>query len=152
MKKQLIVVLLILLMLFSTVSEISATTVFLTSDNIIGESEDIDMLNSIKNYMEKLSNGQIYSYFDKGALHYDKVSKRILVGDTFIDNVLIKDNLFILEVDDVPIENISHYIVQDGITEEIGRVDKDKVLENIGGYSAKVDTNNNVLKIKLGKQ
>ena len=100
----------------------------------------------------KLSNGQIYSYFDKGALHYDKVSKRILVGDTFIDNVLIKDNLFILEVDDVPIENISHYIVQDGITEEIGRVDKDKVLENIGGYSAKVDTNNNGLKIKLGKQ
>ena len=67
MKKQLIVVLLILLMLFSTVSEISATTVFLTSDNIIGESEDIDMLNSIKNYMEKLSNGQIEVIVDSQA-------------------------------------------------------------------------------------
>ncbi len=98
----------------------------------------------------ELSNGKIYSCFDANSIHYDKVSKKILVGNTIIDNVIINDNLFILKIDDIPIEQISHYVVQDSLTEEIGRINKNDVLENIGGYSLKVD--NEILKIRLGKQ
>lgn len=106
----------------------------------------------------ELSDGSIYSFFDKGAIHYDKVSKKILVNDVLIDNVIIKNDLFIIKIDDIPIENISHYIVQNELTEELGRVDKDKVLENIGGCSYRIkelDSNNEqrkaVLSLKIGK-
>lgn len=98
----------------------------------------------------ELSNHQIYSCFDADSIHYDKASGKILVGNTIIDNVIINNDLFILKIDDIPVEQISHYVVQDSLTEEIGRINKNDVLENIGGYSLKVD--NEVLKIRLGKQ
>lgn len=100
----------------------------------------------------ELSDGSIYLFFDKGAIHYDKVEHKILVGDTLIDNVLIQNNLFILKIDDMDIEDISHYVVQNELTEEIGRIDKNKVLENIGGCSYSMDENNGILSLKIGKQ
>ena len=60
MKKQIAIIILAILLLASVVQEVSATTtVFLTSDNIMGTNEDADMLNSVKTYIEKLSNGEI---------------------------------------------------------------------------------------------
>ncbi len=66
MKRKMITIILIFLLLFSAVNGVFAkTTVFLTSDNIIGEDEDISMLNSIKNYIEELSNGEIEVIVDE---------------------------------------------------------------------------------------
>ncbi len=60
MKKQIAIIILAILLLASVVQEVSAaTTVFLTSDNIMSTSDDADMLNSIKTYIEKISNGEI---------------------------------------------------------------------------------------------
>lgn len=60
MKNKGMIILLIMLLLSSSVGQVYATTtVFLTSDNIIGENDDVKMLNSIKNYIEELSNGEI---------------------------------------------------------------------------------------------
>ena len=68
MKKEVIRLLLIFLLLSSCISEVSATTtIFLTSDNIIGENEDINMLNSIKAYIEEISNGEIKVIVDDEA-------------------------------------------------------------------------------------
>ena len=99
----------------------------------------------------KLSDGNIYSFFDTNAIHYDKTQGKILVGNEFIDNVLIQNNLFILEIDDMPVEDITHYVTQDETTGEIGRLDKNKVLEYIGGCSYKMEENG-VLSLKIGKQ
>ncbi len=60
MKKQIAIIILAILLLASVVQEVSATTtVFLTSDNIMGTTDDANMLNSIKKYIEKISNGEI---------------------------------------------------------------------------------------------
>ena len=59
MKKKIIILLILLLLMSSTINGAFAKKVFLTSDNIIGEKEDKNMLNSIKNYIEELSNGEI---------------------------------------------------------------------------------------------
>ena len=68
MKKEGMIILLIFLLLSSGVGQVyGKTTVFLTSDNIIGEDEDVKMLNSIKNYVEDLSNGEIEVIVDSEA-------------------------------------------------------------------------------------
>ena len=65
MQKEIISIFIMFLILISCISEVSATTtVFLTSDNIISESDDIKMLNSIKNYIEAYSNGTIKVIID----------------------------------------------------------------------------------------
>ena len=98
----------------------------------------------------KLSNNQIYSFFDKDAMHYDEQSGKILVGDAFIDNVLINNaGLFIIEINDVDVNEYTTILVQNSTTGEIARRDKNKLLEDIGGYSAKVESTK--LSLKLGK-
>lgn len=64
MKKKISVLLLILLLLTSTVS---ATSLFLTSDSISNTDNDLEMLKSIKNYVEELSGGQITVTIDSQA-------------------------------------------------------------------------------------
>ena len=60
MKKQIAIIILAILLLASVIQDVSAaTTVFLTSDNIMGTNDDADMLNSIKTYIEEISNGKI---------------------------------------------------------------------------------------------
>ena len=60
MKKQIAIILLAILLLASVIQDVSATTtVFLTSDNIMGTNDDVGMLNSIKTYIEEISNGEI---------------------------------------------------------------------------------------------
>lgn len=68
MKKDGLIIAVIFLLLISSVGEVSAAkTLFLTSDNIIGHDDDIKMLNSIKNYIEELSNGEIKVIVDSQA-------------------------------------------------------------------------------------
>lgn len=60
MKKQIAIIILTILLLASVIQDVSAaTTVFLTSDNIMGTNDDADMLNSIKTYIEEIINGKI---------------------------------------------------------------------------------------------
>lgn len=108
----------------------------------------------------ELSDGSIYSFFDKDAMHYDEQSGKILVGDAFIDNVLIQNNLFIMKLDDVPIDKvIDNLLTQDKLTGKIRRRDINKVLEDIGGCSyqiKEIGSNNGeqkqaVLSLKIGK-
>lgn len=68
MKKQIVIILLTLILLTSIVQEVSATTtVFLTSDNIMETNDNVNMLNSIKSYIEDLSNGKIKVIIDTQA-------------------------------------------------------------------------------------
>ena len=64
MKEKISILLVITLILTSTVS---ATNVFLTSDSISNTDNDLDMLKSIKNYVEELSGGQITVTIDPQA-------------------------------------------------------------------------------------
>ncbi len=64
MKEKISILLVIALILTSTVS---ATNVFLTSDSISNTDNDLDMLKSIKSYVEELSGGQITVTIDSQA-------------------------------------------------------------------------------------
>lgn len=64
MKKKISLLIIILLLMTSTCN---ATTVFLTSDSISNQDNDLHMLNSIKDYVEELSDGQITVVVDPQA-------------------------------------------------------------------------------------
>jgi hypothetical protein len=87
MKKISITILLTSLLLLSCISQVSATTtVFITCDNINGDSSDVDMLNSIKNYVEELSNGQIKVIVDGQSPNPGEASRGIeSSADAIID-------------------------------------------------------------------
>lgn len=100
----------------------------------------------------KLSNGAIYSIFDNGALRVDETTKKLITGNTVVDKVILDGHLNIIEIDDVPLtDNISNVLVQDTSTGEIKKRTVNKLLEDIGGISASVDTSSSVLTLKLGK-
>ena len=67
MKRRIIVLTLCFLLVFSAIQATSATSVFLTSDHIGRQSNDLDMLNSVKNYIEEISNGEITVTIDQYA-------------------------------------------------------------------------------------
>ena len=73
MKKQIAIIILTILLLASVIQDVSAaTTVFLTSDNIMGTNDDADMLNSIKTYIEEISNGKINVIVDSNPQDLEK--------------------------------------------------------------------------------
>ncbi len=81
MRKEAIIILFIFLLISSSVGQVYATkTVFLTSDNIIRENDDVKMLNSIKNYVEELSNGQIKVIVDSKSPSPGEASRGIESG------------------------------------------------------------------------
>lgn len=99
MKKKSISILLIFLLLFSCISQVCATTtVFITSDNINGDSDDVDMLNSIKKYVEELSNGQINVIVDEQSPSPGEASRGIESNADAIVDLAAADpgNLLIL--------------------------------------------------------
>ena len=67
MKKEIICSIFIILIVFSTINSVCATTVFLTSDNIVNQETDVRMLNSIKKHIEEISNGEIQVIVDSQA-------------------------------------------------------------------------------------
>ena len=60
------------------------TTIFITSDNIINDNGDDKMLNSIKNYLEELSNKQIKVMVDNKLPNPKKASRRIKVVQMYV--------------------------------------------------------------------
>ena len=68
MKKQIAILLLAILIVAPLVHDVSASkTVFLTSDNIIDQDNDVKMLNSIKSYIEEISGGELQVIVDNQA-------------------------------------------------------------------------------------
>ena len=67
MKKQITIIAITFLLVISLLSGVSATTVFLTSDHIGSENNDLNMLNSVKNYIEEFSDGRITAVVDSQA-------------------------------------------------------------------------------------
>lgn len=101
----------------------------------------------------KLSNGDIYSIFDEGALRLDSTTHKLITGNTVVDQVILNGNLYILEIDDVPVEQtISNVLVQDTTTGEIMRRSTNKLLEDIGGISYSMDESTGTLSLQIGRQ
>ena len=68
MKRKIAIILMAIMILAPVMQDVSAAkTVFITSDNIIDHDTDLKMLNSIKNYMEELSNGELQVIVDNQA-------------------------------------------------------------------------------------
>lgn len=65
--RKIVFLLLAMLIIAPTIQEVSAETLFLTSDNIIGPETDYDMLTSIAQFIEEISNGTIEVTVDSQA-------------------------------------------------------------------------------------
>ena len=99
----------------------------------------------------KLSDGSVYSIFDEGALRLNNEGK-LITGNSLVDKVIVDGNLYITEVDDVPVEdgitNVVTMVMEDGHW-VMKRRSTDYLLKDIGGISSEVD--NNILNLKIGK-
>lgn len=67
MKKQIIILMLCFLLVFSFIQTSSATSLFLTSDHIGTQNNDFEVLQSIKDYIEEISDGSITVTIDSQA-------------------------------------------------------------------------------------
>ena len=68
MKKQIAILLLAILIVAPLVQDVTASkTVFITADNIIDHDNDVKMLNSIKSYIEEISNRELQVIVDNEA-------------------------------------------------------------------------------------
>ena len=68
MKKQIAILIMILLIVAPVIQDVSASkTAFITSDTIIDQENDVKMLNSIKSYIEQISGGNIQVIVDNQA-------------------------------------------------------------------------------------
>lgn len=65
MKKEIAIFLMAILLLAPIIQDVSASkTVFLSSDNIMNPDSDLEMLTSIKGYIEEMSNGELQVIID----------------------------------------------------------------------------------------
>lgn len=98
----------------------------------------------------KLSDGSVYSIFDEGALRLNDEGK-LVTGNKIVD-ALILDGLYIIEIDDVSVEesidNVVTAVYEDGRW-VMKRRSTDLLLKDINGTSHEV--NGSVLNLKLGK-
>ena len=68
MKKQIAIFLMILLIATPFLQGVTATkTVFITTDNVVNQEQDLKVINSIKNYVEELSGGELQVVVDNQA-------------------------------------------------------------------------------------
>ena len=100
----------------------------------------------------KLSNGSVYSIFDEGALRLNEAGK-LITGNTIVDQVILEGNLYISEVDDVPvdeaIDNVVTMVRDENGYYTLKKRSTEKLLEDIGGTSHEV--NGAVLSLHIGK-
>lgn len=100
----------------------------------------------------KLIDGSVYSFFDEGALRLNE-NNVLITGNSQIDQVILQGNLYITEIDDVPVSQaISNVLVQNETTGEILKRSTDKLLEDIGGASYAMQDATGTLLLKIGKQ
>ena len=68
MKKQIAILIMAILIIAPVIQDVSASkTVFITSDNIIDHDQDVKLLNSLKNYIEEISGGELQVIVDNQA-------------------------------------------------------------------------------------
>lgn len=68
MKRQIAILIMAILILAPVMQDVSAAkTVFITSDNIINHDSDVQLLNSLKSYIEELSGGELQVIVDNQA-------------------------------------------------------------------------------------
>ena len=68
MKKQIALLIMTILIVAPVIQDVTATqTVFITSDNIVDHETDIEILNSLKNYIEEYSDGELQVIVDNQA-------------------------------------------------------------------------------------
>jgi len=98
----------------------------------------------------KLSNNQIYSIFDNGALRLDEVTHKLITGNSIVDQVILDGDLYITEVDDIPVDP-TNVLVWEETTGQIYKRSTNLLLEDIGGISYGMNANTGILSLKYGK-
>lgn len=99
----------------------------------------------------KLSDGQIYSFFDTGAIRQNAQGV-LITGNQIIDEAILQGHLYITEIDDMNVA-VDNVLTQNASTGAIMKRDANKLLKDIGGASAfnDMDANNGILSLKIGK-
>ena len=98
----------------------------------------------------KLNDGQIYSIFDTGAIHLNDQG-RLVTGNFIVDNVLIDQDKFIIEINDLPVDQAAdYYLVQQSGSFSIQRRQRKDVLKDIGGASYDIDAEHVILQLQVG--
>lgn len=96
----------------------------------------------------KLSNGNVYSIFDEGALRLidykdpttQVVRKVIGTGNSVVDQVIIEQQLTIAEIDDIDISKYDGKVIaRDKDTGILHEVSLRKLLNDLGVITASVD-------------
>ena len=100
----------------------------------------------------KLSDGSVYSIFDEGALRLNSEGK-LITGNDIVDSLILSvKELYIAEVDDVPvgngIDNVVTMVQENGYW-VLKRRSTEHLLKDIGGTSHSVS--GNTLNLKIGK-
>ena len=68
MKKRIAILIMALLIIAPVIQDVSATkTVFITTDNIVDHDFDVNLINSIKNYIQEISGGELQVVVDNQA-------------------------------------------------------------------------------------
>ena len=80
----------------------------------------------------KLSNGNIYSIFDQGALRLDPTSKVILTGVDPVDEAILQGHLSITEIDDIPLVDFDYKVLVQDSNGEIKKRELRQVLAELG--------------------
>jgi hypothetical protein len=99
----------------------------------------------------RLSDGSVYSIFDEGALRLDSEG-RLITGNKIVDGLILNSNLYITEIDDVPVdEGISNVVtaVRENGRWVMKKRSTEYLLKDIGGASYEVS--DNILNLKIGK-
>lgn len=106
----------------------------------------------------KLSNGDIYSIFDQGALRLDPTTKKIITGVGPVDEAILDGHLSITEIDDVPLAQVQYKVLVSPVIGtdastgkpiygEVQTQDIRQVLKNLGLLTARLD--DNVLRLEV---
>ena len=100
----------------------------------------------------KLSDGSVYSIFDEGAIRLNEAGK-LVTGNEIVDTVILEGNLYITEIDDIPvdesIDNVVTMVRDSNGYYTFKRRSTEKLLQDIGGTSHGVQ--DGVLSLKVGK-
>ena len=93
MKKQIAILIMALLILAPVIQDVSASkTVFITSDNINNQNDDIKMLNSIAKYIEEISGGELQVIVDNEAPAPGEGYRSIAVTSDVSVNIAASDS------------------------------------------------------------
>lgn len=156
MKKQIVILVMALLIIAPIIQDVSATkTVFITTDNIIDQEFDTKLINSIKDYIQELSGGELQVVIDNQAPSPGEGHRAIQVtsdvsialaaadGGNFVQLARYSDNstkqIIFVNIGDYDLDNSSDFLRRawdDNYTNEsfAGLRDPGTFLKNAGVY------------------